>query len=83
MMHKPISNMTEAELDTALPADLASALVARLRHTKSVLWAELDFVNDRVPGYACEAKEAIADGLAGIALGFRTASLPHWKPAQG
>jgi hypothetical protein len=81
MTRRMILDMNEAELDAAQPDDFASAIVARLEYTHSLLWSELDEVNCRIPGFAEGAKGIVAEALERIATAIRTSSMPHWKQA--
>ena len=80
-MPKLISDMSETEFEAATTADLAAAVTFRLYATESLIWADLDAVNDRIPGFDDAAKELVAEGLERLATNFRTSSLPNWKKA--
>ena len=78
-MPKLISDMSEPEFEAATTADLAAAVTFRLYSTESLIWADLDVVNDRIPGFGDAAREIVAEGLERLATNLRTSSLPHWK----
>ena len=78
-MPKLILDMSEAEFEAATHNDLAAALRFRLDATQSLIWADLDAVNDRIPGFGDAAKVIVAEALERMAATFRTSSLPNWK----
>ena len=78
-MPKLILEMSEEELDTATTGDLAAAVAFRLLATESLIRADLDAVNDRIPGFGDAAGEIIAEGLERIAGTFRRSSLSSLK----
>jgi hypothetical protein len=76
---KLILEMTEAELESASTDDLAAAIILRLEVAESHIWAELDTIDNRIPGFGLGAKIIISDALKEIAENFRTGSIRHWK----
>jgi hypothetical protein len=79
MMPKLILDMTDEELAAASIDDIIAALVWRLEYTDSLIWADLDPVNDHFPGFGNDAKIAIAEALERLAARFRDGSPPNWK----
>jgi hypothetical protein len=73
--------ISEAEFEAATHGDLAAAIRFRLEATESLIWADLDAVNDRIPGFGDAAKLIVAEGLERLATNLRSSSLPNWKKA--
>jgi hypothetical protein len=78
-MQQFILEMSKEVLDTATTKELADAVMFRLEHAEAMIWADLDAVNDRIPGFGIVAKEVVAEGLERMAAAFRTSSLSSWK----
>jgi hypothetical protein len=76
---KLILEMTEPELESASTDQLAAAIILRLEVAESHIWAELDIIDNRIPGFGLGAKIIISDALQEIAENFRTGSIRHWK----
>jgi len=72
-------DMTDEAFEAAEPDELVAAIVFRVEYTESLLWAELDLANDRIPGFGNQAKGVVAETLERIAATLRFSSLPNWK----
>ena len=80
MITKLISDMTEAEIASASTDVLAKALVYRLDQFQSLIAADLEEVEARLPGFGGGGKMLLADGLEQLADSLRTSPLPpHWQ----